>query len=185
MVATAQLATETLADVGTRLRKALVRASGAEIRVAIEIMKMADEWEVKWQPQDPERRTVKQWVSKELRPHDYSYYERIARNAEFVGVKLAARMDREALQRLCCHAKTVQDVEIVKLQIHEKYRANGSVPLTVGQMSVIVAPISASRQRGEMWQEKWRRERDENVKLKARIDRLEAQIRGLGKEPVE
>ena len=181
-----KLQPETLPELSTRLRKMIASADQAEFEIATLILDVRDHWETYWRKQDVKDRTFKQWMVEELRQRDIGYYERTVAAKEFLGPDVCKRVTRDGALRIVCHAKTKEDVDLIRPELARMFREdNGSQRLTEGQVHRLLMPIIGSRKRGPTWQEKWRMASDKAVKAEARIIRLEQQIRKLGAEPVE
>lgn len=186
MNAAKKLHRETLSELSSRLRKMIADTDHAEFEIASLILDVRDNWEFLWRKQDPKDRTFKQWMVEELRQRDIAYYERTVAAKEFLGSEVCKRVTRDGALRIVCHAKTKEDVDVVRDELARSFREdNGSQRLTEGQVHRLLKPIIGSRKRGPSWQEKWRMASDKAVKAESRLIRLETQIRKLGAEPVE
>ena len=164
---------ETLADIARRMRKTLAQGAACEGVVAVEVMRLAE----RWHDYINEARglTIGRWLRKYVDPRRLlAWYERKARGYETAckhGIHLcldspAASWWRDNVSPPA-HAATAKTLRAA-------YVTGGRVPLNRGQVARLCKPfVSRSKIGAEL------------AALRARIARLEAQVRRLGEVPVE
>jgi hypothetical protein len=172
---------ESLADIGKRLRRSMTQAGIGMTLVAIEVMKLAEHWEnYKDQAGGLE---IGRWLLKEVDPTvSLRQYIELAKAAKRAGT-MAHRMYSNLLLWLH-HAippsgpeseKKFQECLRIISRVYKK--DNGFRPVKKTQGVRLCARFTARRRT---------RARSEDIirELRARIERLEAQVRRLGEEPV-
>jgi hypothetical protein len=168
-----------LAEIAKQLKAELRRGAYAEIRVSIEVMKLAASWE-KYRD-EAGGKEIGPWLTSYVHPTKRLqwYRDRAEAACSLVAKrhKLAERMDSGALVRLCKGVTGDAQLESAAKVVGAAYAKNNKMPVTVGQLSKICSQFITkgnSRQR----------QSEEIRALRARCVRLEEQVRGLGGEPV-
>jgi hypothetical protein len=169
--------TESLSDIGKRLRAALLRSATSETEVSIEVAAMAKRWDEDYRHQAGDVE-IEKWLRSAIdsdRPLKW-YVHRAEAAKALPG--LTDCVTSKALVWAYGKLPNKAAIDQATADIRAKFREKGSTPLresaVVGLCSKYVSQ-SASRMT-----------KDDQIRvLRERVRRLEAQIRELGADPVE
>lgn len=169
---------EALADIGKRLRDTLRRGAQCEIRVAVEVIALAARWD--GYQEEAGGLEIGAWLKKHVHPtrklKDYKLRAQAADWAKPTG--LVSRVESGLLVWLYNACPSESALAACAKELHRVYKENGDHLVTSAQgVKVCERFITRSRTR--------QRAHEQIRALKARVQRLEAQLRDLGHEPVE
>ena len=168
---------ENLSDIAKRLRSSMRNIHTGQTLVAVEVAKMADVWDKKYKA-EAGGLELGPWLIKEVDPTiRLVTYMDLATAAARAGT-LSNRVESGALKWMHHQIPDDKTFKAAFAEVSKEFREQESLPLKLSQVRRVCSRFSVPRRGREGL-------RDQVRSLKARIVRLEAQVRGLGKEPVE
>jgi hypothetical protein len=172
-------AIEPLAEVRERLRKLVKRSSMAEYKLALAVRDLAKNWE---RYADEADCSIGEWLRKNVHVgRTLNWYIHVAAAHDRLGhasSELEWRAGCWVTNRSTVDGELAENLTI----LHRLYRRSGSTPLSLPQAK---RALSHLLERTGKRPEQRERLKVTNKRLRERIERLEAQIRSLGAEPIE
>lgn len=168
---------ESLREVGKRLREGMREAHTGQTRVAVEVARLSERWEVEYKA-EAGGLELGPWLIKEVDPTiQLAAYVELAEAAKRAGT-IWTRVESRGLRWMHRHIPEEPDFKAALTDVARAFKEQGAHPLKLSQVTRVCSRYSVPAKGRE-------RLRDQVRMLKDRVGRLEAQIRSLGAEPVE
>lgn len=179
--AKAKHGTETLEEIGKRLRRCLNDGDQAHLRVGVEVTQLADRWD-EYRDTEAEGMEADKWLRKYVDPtRTLAWYRDHAKASKWIQpTGLHGRLASNLVVWMF-HKMNDEDRDASAKALDKAWRKNGQMPLKLTQGRLLLARFTV---RGKSKQRHTERIRE----LEARIARLEVQVRAgckAGTEPVE